>query len=369
MSKDVFVVAQGLVTPLGNSINENFNAIVAGKSSIRNVMNSKFSDQRIALSSFEIAEGSTLQTSFETICISAIQQLFANIERPTEQVLFILSTTKGNIELLEKNDNDPNLNLERIAKSIARHFGFEKHLVVSTACTSGLAAIIAAKRYLATGKFAHAIVVGAEVLSKFVFSGFQSLMALSDLPCKPFDKNRNGINLGEAAAALYLTTQESFCSQLKVRIAGCGMTSDANHISGPSRTGDELAHAIQIAMDEANCSAVDIDFISAHGTATLYNDEMEAKAFHSKQLYAIPTHSLKGYYGHTLGAAGVLESVICIQALIENWLIASLGYVENGMTNPLNIIETGMSKSLNVCLKTASGFGGANAAIVFIKTA
>jgi 3-oxoacyl-[acyl-carrier-protein] synthase-1 len=145
------------------------------------------------------------------------------------------------------------------------------------------------------------------------------------------------------------------------------LSNDANHISGPSRTGEELAQAIQIALTTSDMTADDIDFISAHGTATLYNDEMEAKAFTVANLGHVPMNSLKGYFGHTLGAAGIVEMIISMHSLLNNELVPTFGFHELGVSKPINVIKQIESKELTTCLKTASGFGGCNAAVILNK--
>ena len=145
------------------------------------------------------------------------------------------------------------------------------------------------------------------------------------------------------------------------------MSNDANHISAPSQTGEELSHAMVKAMEDAHVLPAAIDFISAHGTATMYNDEMEAKAITLANLQTAPVNSLKGYYGHTLGAAGLIESVVSIQSLKRNLLIPTLGFEKTGTTIPVNICTDMVEGDYKNCLKTASGFGGCNAAVVFSK--
>jgi 3-oxoacyl-[acyl-carrier-protein] synthase-1 len=203
------------------------------------------------------------------------------------------------------------------------------------------------------------------VISKFVLSGFQSFQAISPLPCKPFDAARDGINLGEGAGTMILTSNKEHDSGIKVM--GGSVSNDANHISGPSRTGEELNLAISKAMKAAMLKAGDIHLISAHGTATVYNDEMEAKAITLAGMRSAPVNSLKGYYGHTLGAAGLIESIISIQSLKENLVIPTRGFENMGVTQPVNICSSLYSASLQNCLKTASGFGGCNAAMIFSK--
>jgi 3-oxoacyl-[acyl-carrier-protein] synthase-1 len=229
-------------------------------------------------------------------------------------------------------------------------------------------ALLVARRMIGSGEVDHAVVAGVDVLSKFVVSGFQILHAMSPEPCRPFDTARKGINLGEAAAAVVLSSNPSALGAARgIRVAGGGLSNDANHISGPSRTGAELAFAIRQALEEANIHRSDVDFISAHGTGTIYNDEMEAKAFALAELADRPVHSLKGFYGHTLGAAGIVEVVLSAEGLRRNQLVPSRGYEQSGVSIPLNVITQATNQSLNICLKTASGFGGCNAAIILTK--
>jgi 3-oxoacyl-[acyl-carrier-protein] synthase-1 len=152
-----------------------------------------------------------------------------------------------------------------------------------------------------------------------------------------------------------------------IKIAGGGLSNDANHISGPSRTGMELGLAVRQALGEARKTSTAIDFISAHGTATVFNDEMEAKAFYALGMENIPLNSLKGYFGHTLGAAGVVETIMSMHSLLHNEVLASKGFDRLGVSQPINVCKEPIKMPLTTCLKTASGFGGCNAAIVLQK--
>ncbi|MHB1922661.1 MAG: beta-ketoacyl-[acyl-carrier-protein] synthase family protein, partial [Chitinophagaceae bacterium] len=181
----------------------------------------------------------------------------------------------------------------------------------------------------------------------------------------PFDMNRSGITLGEGAATIILTTNQKYAKG--VRIMSAAASNDANHISAPSRTGLELGQAISATLMEAKISPAEIDFISAHGTGTIYNDEMEAKALTLSQLQKVPINSLKGYFGHTLGAAGLIESVMALQSLRENLILPTLGFQHSGVTMPININNSMMQIPLKFILKIGAGFGGCNAAIAFNK--
>jgi 3-oxoacyl-[acyl-carrier-protein] synthase-1 len=148
------------------------------------------------------------------------------------------------------------------------------------------------------------------------------------------------------------------------QVLGGATSNDANHISGPSRTGEELALAIRHALSESGVTAAQIAAISGHGTATIYNDEMESKAFERCGLSTAPLHSMKGYTGHTLGAAGVLETALLAESMRAGETIASVGFETSGVPGKVNVSRNAERREIRFALKTASGFGGCNAALV-----
>lgn len=209
--------------------------------------------------------------------------------------------------------------------------------------------------------------MAGDLVTPFILSGFNAFQALSNEPCRPYCKTRKGINIGEVAASILVSKDAGLNTIESVEIVGDASCNDANHISGPSRTGEGLFRSVQSALKEAAMTPEDISYISAHGTATQYNDEMEAIAFNRAKLEAVPLNSLKGYFGHTLGASGLLETIIGMHSLQRNTLFPSLNFKELGVSHPLNIIEKTYSKPLYTFLKTSSGFGGANTAVIFKK--
>ncbi len=304
----------------------------------------------------------------EKLFILSISKTLENqdIHPRNDDCLIILSSTKGNIDVLKQNHNR-NAYLYEMTRNIARHFeAANRPQIISTACISGTLAGIMAYRYIKSGRYKHVVVSGGDLLSDFTLSGFNAFKALGNTDCKPFDKNRDGVSLGEGVGTI-LFSSESQNSDNVIQITGGASSNDANHISGPSRTGDGLHLAIQGAMKQAGLSQNDIGFLSAHGTATPYNDEMEAKAFHLSGLQDCPINSFKGYFGHTLGAAGLLECIAAIESLRRNEIYPSLGFEEMGVSQPVNIIKEFRKKELHHVLKTASGFGGCNASIIFSK--
>ena len=202
---------------------------------------------------------------------------------------------------------------------------------------------------------------GGDILSHFITSGFLSFRSVSAHLCRPYDIQRDGLSLGEACGAVLLETQGN---ANHIILSGGAISNDANHISGPSRTGDGLALAINQAMEEAGALPEDISFINAHGTATIYNDEMESKAIHLAGLATVPVNSLKPYFGHTLGASGIIETILCIEQLKEGRYYGTLGYETLGVPMPITVYATHQPIPMKCCIKTASGFGGCNAALV-----
>jgi len=294
-----------------------------------------------------------------------------DIDPADSRVLFVLSTTKGNIFLLDSNEQDgyerDQLYLWRSAELVSRFFGnTNQPLVVSNACISGASAMIAAQRELRSGRYDYAIVIGADVLSKFIVTGFQSFKALSQEVCKPFDANRSGLNIGEAVATVVMTERpEGEIKKDDIVLTAGAVRNDANHISGPSRTGEGSYLALRKVLKDVDIE--EIAFVNAHGTATPYNDEMESIALTRAGLQNTPVNCLKGYFGHTLGAAGIMESVISMCALKDGTVLATYGFETLGVTNPLQIVKEVQATTKRHFVKMLSGFGGCNVAVLYTK--
>lgn len=319
---------------------------------------------------FKPLEANTKYTKLEKMMLLSLHRtLEASNVSLDNSVGLIISSTKGNIDVLNNPSFPENrAYLSTLGSIIKDYFGFKNEaIVLSNACVSGLLATAIAKRCIKEGVYNAVLIVSGDTVNPFVLSGFNSFQAMSNSPCKPYDKDRTGVNLGEAAASVLVTSNsDSLCEQA-VEIIGDGSRNDANHISGPSRTGEGLFRSVNAAITEADIAVQDIDFISAHGTATLFNDEMEAIAFNRLGLSKTPIHSLKGYFGHTLGASGLIETLVGMHSLHQNTLFKSLGYETLGVSKPLNIIENTKPNSNTTFLKTASGFGGSNTAVLFKK--
>ena len=380
----IYIAADNIISSLGLTTSANIAAINNENTGVKRhddtniyptpVWVSKVDNQNFtaALETIKNAEQySRLEQLFLLSINDAAQQI--NLDLTSSKTLIIIASTKGNIDLLEHKNHgkfsDDRVLLGNLAKEIQTYYNNpHEPLVVCNACISGVLAMDVAKRLLRNNSYDNIVVTGGDLVSEFTVSGFQCFKAMSDAPCKPYDKNRVGINLGEGIGTVILTNQQPQ-DQEAIVLAGGASSNDANHISGPSRTGDGLFIAMDKALKDANCSSDQLDYLSMHGTATPYNDEMESKAIALAGLQEVPLNSMKGYIGHTLGAAGLIESIVAIHSLKNNMLYASLGFEELGVPKPINVIKSTTPKSLTTCLKTASGFGGCNAAMVFSKVA
>lgn len=308
----VYCVGHSIISPLGEGSQANAEAVKAGRSGLQ-IHTHRFADvEPFCASLFDTPQ------AFVPLCIKSVEMANGEIDLASDATIFILSTTKGD-----------NLDLWKPAQVIAQYFGNPNPpIVVSNACTSGVCAQITAKRLLEAGLYRYAVVVGCDIQTKFIISGFQAFKALSPEPCLPFSPERKGLNLGEASATIIYTAEphEGWCLE-----AG-SIHNDATHISAPSRTGEGAYRCLQDVLE--GVQTTEIDLLGVHGTATLYNDDMEKMAIQRAGLEHVPVSSLKPFFGHTMGAAGILETIIGMLTLQHGTFI-----------------------------KMISGFGGVNAAI------
>ncbi|HEY2330167.1 MAG TPA: beta-ketoacyl-[acyl-carrier-protein] synthase family protein [Verrucomicrobiae bacterium] len=297
----------------------------------------------------------------------------------------VLATTKANIEALERLSDGRacsdsarrHLQGNLLAADLAAEFGAGGPVqCVSAACVSGLSAIQQGAKIIQRNEADAVFVVGADHLSTFVMAGFTAFKAIDPNGCRPFDKDRCGLSPGEAGAAIVLVGQASSLSSSKlqldrqdacptIKIRGWGTSNDANHLTGPSRDGSGLALAIRAALASAKLSATEIDYVNAHGTGTPYNDAMESLALKTIFGGACPPFSAaKGMLGHTLGAAGVIETIICVLALRENFLPGTPRLDSPADGVPENLAREPRDAHLKNVLKLNTGFGGLNGALI-----
>ncbi len=293
---------------------------------------------------------------------------------PAERIGLVLSTTKANIPALERlTDGRPcshaaqrHLRADLLATDLAAEFkALGPVQTVSAACVSGLVAIQQGTRMIQRGQADAVYIVGVDCLSEFVVAGFTALKALDPSGCRPFDVARCGLSPGEAGAAIVLARAD-LVSQLAIRVRGVGSSNDANHLTGPSRDGSGLALAIRSALKTAALMPEKLDYVHAHGTGTSYNDAMESLALRSIFGESCPPVSAsKGLLGHTLGAAGVIETIICILAMQESFLPGTPRLSTAAEGTPASLVKSSRPGiKLRHVLKLNTGFGGMNGALI-----
>lgn len=372
-------IADNIVSPLGTTSEANYLAVKSGKSELKRYEGkwnlpepfvASLIDRPSLDDEFAAHNIDDRFTFFEKVVILSSCKALANakIDASSEKVLFILSTTKGNVHLLDANETGfpkERVLLGQAARQLTDFFhNPNQPIVVSNACISGVCAQIEAIRNLQGDRFEYVVVVGADVQSPFIVSGFQSFKALSSEPCKPFDAQRTGLNLGDAAATIVYARRDVVSASDWVACRGA-IRNDANHISGPSRVGEGSFRALKAVLGDFNPN--EIAFINAHGTATPYNDEMESIAIERAGLSSVPVNALKGYFGHTMGAAGVLESILSMKAIDDHTILATRGYNNIGVSHPLVLSNQNCPTEKRAFIKLLSGFGGCNAALLFVK--
>ena len=350
---------------MGFTTSENYQALRSGHSALRCYESLWGLPDPVCASLFTEGQKARLQTQgltfFESLAVASIKDTLQRhpIDIGSHRVALVIASTKGNIQDLDTDGT--RVSLADSAEMIARHLGITTTpIVVCNACISGTSAQALALRLMESGHYDYVIVNGTDCVSRFVLSGFSSLKAMSSAPCRPFDIDRNGLNLGEASATiLFGKTCEDEAATW--RATGAAVRNDAEHISNPSKTAEGCLRAIN-ALPEQN-----ISMISLHGTATLYNDQMEAVVLQKSQLLNIPALALKGYYGHTMGAAGILETIISLRCIESGETLPSKGFEEIGVSANINISAAPLKTKGQTLLKLISGFGGCNAAMLFTK--
>lgn len=358
--RKVICIGESILSPLGATPAENFAAVCRGESALQRYEGLFGVREPFVASLMDRGKWTASgRTFFDSIVIEAARRAIeaAGIDPTSPRTAFVLSTIKGNIEFIDTQD----VTLAASARRLADAFGNPNPaVVVSNACISGLAALLQGRRMLLGGGYDHVVVVGAEVQSRFIVTGFQSLKALSEAPCKPFDAARDGLNLGEAAAAVVLGFGESGWE-----LVDGAVRNDANHISGPSRTGEGSYKALQYVL--RHIAPEELAFVNVHGTSTLYNDEMEAIAIDRAGLLNVPVNALKGVFGHTMGAAGILESILSMHAVDAGMVLPTRGFSELGVSRPVRVSAAAGQTDRQAFVKLLSGFGGVNGALLFKK--
>lgn len=376
----VAIASHGVICAAGNGVSALREALRTNTSHLR--PNDRFTSPRFQSSIVGTAPiDATSDDPAHQLARLALREALAQFRTPhsalripPDRFGLVLSTTKANIEALERcADNRPCSNIARrhlqadlLATDLAAEFGARGPVQnISNACVSGLVALMQGAKLIQRSAADAVLVVGVDHLSAFVVGGFTTLKAIDPEGCRPFDQNRRGLSPGEAGAAVVLVRAD-LAPKPAITISGWGSSNDANHMTGPSRDGAGLAQAIRAALNTAQLQPQQIDYVNVHGTGTPYNDAMESAALRTVFGEAIPPLSgIKGMLGHTLGAAGVVETIACVLAMQEKFLPGTprLQTIAEGLPASL-VKEPRPASQLNHILKLNTGFGGVNGALI-----
>ena len=367
-----YCISDHIISPLGMTSEQNFQAVLAGQSALCRYEGRWGLPEPFTASLFSDEQWASLMidglTRFESLVVQSVRGAIGHIDVSDSRTVLILATTKANIDLLQHGGPvDDAVYPGHAAVRIAQTLGFTTQpIVVCNACISGVAALVLAQRLLDAGCYDRAVVCGADVQNRFTVSGFQSLKAVSDEPCRPFDLERLGLNLGEAAATMVLVRRRP-AQSWPMTLMASAVRNDAYHVSSPSKNGEGAYLALRAI---GACEYSDrLAFVNAHGTATMFNDQMESVAIERAGLVQVPVNGLKGYFGHTMGAAGVLETVIAMHALRHHRVLGTRGFEERGVSGKIRLSAEHLDISeqkfcKDAFVKMISGFGGGNAALL-----
>ncbi|OGU12153.1 MAG: beta-ketoacyl synthase [Geobacteraceae bacterium GWC2_58_44] len=372
--REVCISAAHAVTGLGPDLESLWRGVLAGESAIRPL--ERFATGRYLSANASWIEGLDCKNGRSGI-YPLLERLFNGFGPVPADAALLTASTKGCVDVMEALNGggagDPaELPMAKPLSWIAGRFGLASPGInINAACASSTIAVARAASLIAAGRREAVLVVCMDLVSEFVFSGFSALQALSPELCRPFDRNRNGLTLGEGGAALLLMSRDRARRERRPElglVAGWGAANDATHITAPARDGCGLVQSVRQALDRARIAPESIAAISAHGTATPYNDQMELTAF--RALFGerpLPMHSVKGSIGHTLGAAGGIEVALGLKCLERGVLPATVGMLEPEEAGAGFLSRSAQPIEGSYLLSTNSGFGGVNAALILSR--
>lgn len=399
MADKVFVTGAGIISALGIGLEATLQSLLKGESGIGRITHletehEEFPVGEVALSNAEMSRMLNVGYPIESLRtvlmgIIAVKEAIFSANLTSEELkgaAFISGTTVGGMDKTERHFktvfdtntetddsyelkyNDCGYSTELIADSIGK---FSLVTTTSTACSSAANAIILGANLIKSGVVDIAVVGGSEALTKFHLNGFNTLMILDKENCRPFDKDRTGINLGEGAAYIVLESEESAKArgaEILGILSGYANTCDAFHQTASSENGEGAYLAMRKAMDMARLSPRDIDYINAHGTGTPNNDETELAAMERIWDYDLPKFSsTKAFTGHTTSASGSIEAVICLLALKHGFLPQNLGWKNPIKDDAVPVLDKLQTENIENIINNSFGFGGNDSTLIFSK--
>ncbi len=390
----VAVVAAGVVSPLGFGLSETLDSLREARDCITRVTRfsvaqcrcktaGQVADERLLSNRSKSGRAHRLHRASHMM-IHALREALTQEPRFKPE-LTVIGTTSGGMSYGEDyyRSLNRNGNLRHSPTWIANYpaqkpvidaqeaFGISAPCrVIANACASGTNAIGHAFECVRSRRYERVLTGGYDALSELVFVGFDSLQASTPEKCRPFDRHRTGMVLGEGAAILALENLDAARERgapVLAEITGYGMSTDNFHLTQPDPSGIGPRRAMERALQSAQISADSVDYINAHGTATPFNDAAEGKAI-SELFDGVPVSSTKGMMGHSLGAAGAVEAIICLLALQHQFFPPNINFRAPDQQVDLNIVANeARQTALRTVLSNSFGFGGTNASIVMQK--
>ena len=371
----------GVVSPLGSGLQAFWEGLLAGRSAVRPIAGFPADDlepravaevRDVPRTDPDRAGAFALEAATQALADAGLDP--ASID--PRRLAVALGTTLGGMLLFERwLDGDAVDGLERVpyyapAVRVGRRFGCRGPVVTpQLACASGTQAIALAADWVRAGRADVVLAGGADLLCRFVVAGFNCLRATAE-EARPFDAARRGLVLGEGGAVVVVEDAEHAArrhARLRGTVLGVGAAADATHMTAPDREGRGAARAIVAALGDADVAPARVGFVSAHGTGTPYNDAMEAVAL--TRVFGprnVPVNSIKGAIGHTLGAAGAFEAILCLQVLAAGVVppTAGLATVDAACADLDLVYGAPRAHAVDTAVSTSSGFAGVNAALV-----
>ena len=382
-AEPVSLVAAGAVTPFGADVDVFWSGLVTGSDGISTIERFAVDDLRVGRGG-EIKKLRALPGARRVRCraslllLAAAEDLLARsaLTAEPERIAVVLGTALGGVEQLERAmapggraRHALDALYDSPAHALARRLGARGPVMtVGAACAAGATAIGTGADLLRADVVDVVIAGGYDALCRFVMRGFDALRSLTRERVRPFDKRRSGLLLGEAAGLVMLARERDTHGPRLGRLLGHASASDGSHVAAPDAYGRGLELAIRSALDEAGLTPADVEFVSAHGTGTLVNDRIEADVLRrvlAGRVSEVPVNSIKGSVGHTMGAAAVLEAVMCLMAGREGVVPHTVGLEEPDPVCELDhVIGSPRTAQPRISLSTSLGFGGCNAALV-----
>lgn len=368
----VVVVKQSASTSLGPSLQQICPRLYAGESAISEIR--KFSTAMLSCHVAGLIHNSPEVEHEQDLVCSLMLPVLKQMGTLPPQTYVIWTGIKADAEYVESLYEErpcPSRYLPRHYREwVCRFFGLpeDQGMEVNAACASSTYGLALAAEMICRDTYDAVLVCAADPVSRFIFTGFAALRALSSTICRPFDVGRDGLFIGEGAFAMLLVSG-SFAERQNYKplalLSGWGMANDANHITAPARDGSGLIRAIHAALRSAEMEPHEVQAFCAHGTGTVYNDAMELTA--AESIFgerAFPLFSIKGAIGHTMGAAGGIEAAVCISAMHDQTVPATAGLLHEEERATGKVSSRSQSFAGNNILTTNSGFGGCNAALI-----